>query len=176
MNRREAIRNIAFAATATVFLPGCSDRPVIDMLGEGGLVLDNRHRKYLATISQAILPIPDMPTPVGSPVDFILTMVNDGLRPDEIVSFAEGFDQFKLFTEEHHVRLRRAQPEEILTMVESVLGVEASAESLVHFIATVHDKSVQFLMTSEHYLTEYMEFEMIPAEYDPCRDVNNVRQ
>ncbi|MDX1478285.1 MAG: hypothetical protein R3301_11310 [Saprospiraceae bacterium] len=176
MKRRDAIRNLALAATATMFLPGCSDRPVTGMLVNGRLALDRRHRNYLAAISQAILPIPELPTPPGSPVDLILTMVNDGMPHEEVVSFAEGFDQFKFFVEQNQVRLRKATPEEILAMVENALEDQAAAEPTVLFIDAVRDKSIRFLMTSEHYLTQYLEFEMVPAVYDPCRQVENVRR
>ncbi|MEM7284423.1 MAG: hypothetical protein AAF438_22720, partial [Pseudomonadota bacterium] len=75
MNRRDAIRNILLASASTIFITGCTEANVVELLQAGQLPLDKRHKMYLRKISEAFLPVADLEDKIGSPVDFIMTML-----------------------------------------------------------------------------------------------------
>jgi len=171
MTRREAIRNIALASTATIFMTGCSDRIVMEMLSENKLFLDRRHMMYLAKISDTFLPVSNVSDKIGEPVTFILNILNDCLSDQEIKDFATGFEQYKTVMNESKLSIKKPDPEQIIKTVTTLLEAQDPQEELIHFINTVRGLSIDFLRTSEYYLTEYMEYEMIPKIYNPCLSV-----
>jgi hypothetical protein len=168
MTRRDAIRTIALASTATIFFTGCSDRVVTDMLVENQLLLDERHMQYLAKIGNTFLPLEGVSDTMGAPLEFMLTMLNDCHSPHEISDFAEGFEQYKQLMDKSKLSIQKSSAEKIIEAVESTLEAEVPQPELVHFISTVRDLSIRFLKSSEHYMEKYLDFEMIPEIYDPC--------
>jgi hypothetical protein len=171
MKRRKAIKSIIIASTATVFFSGCSDTNVIEFIRFGKLTLNQKHKDYLAMISETFLPISGVSENIGDPVEFILTMLNDCSSQQEISDFAEGFEQYKSLMKESKLRIKKADPDQVLEVVKAVLdGIELS-EALLFFIQTVRNRSIQNLKSSEYYLSEYLDYQLIPTEYIPCLDV-----
>ena len=172
MNRREAIRNILLASAGTVFLTNCSEANVVELLADGRLQLDRRHRQYLATISETILPIDGISEKIPEPVDFIMTMLNDCYSPEAVQQFAVGFQQYKELMEESRLNIRSSNPEEVLPAVEKVLETTPPPEELALFINTTTRLSIRNLMSSEYYLTEYRDYRLVPGEWDGCAEVS----
>lgn len=170
MKRRTAIRNILLASAGTLFLPACTEANVIDFLGEGRLTLNNRHKDYLQKISETFLPLADLAKKVGSPVDYMLVMLNDCHSPEEVTSFAQGFDQYKLLMEQSQTKIKDADPTKALAAVATTLEAETPQEDLVFFINTTKKLSIRHLMSSEYYMTEYREYQLVPGRFDGCID------
>jgi len=171
MDRRDVIKNIALASTATIFLTGCADRNVIEFLSDDKLLLDQRHKDYLARISEAFLPISDVSEKIGNPVEFAMSMINDCASPDEVQNFANGFEQYKQLMKESRLKIKKADPDRVVEVVEQVLEVNEPSPQLVHFINTVKGLSIYNLKSSEYYMTEYVEYGLIPDAYNACIDV-----
>jgi len=172
MNRREAIRTILLASAGTVFLTNCTEANVVELLVDGRLQLDGRHRQYLAAISETILPIEGISENIPEPVGFIMTMLNDCHSPEEVRRFAEGFEQYKKLMEESRLRIRSSDPEEVLPAVQQVLESTPPPEALVFFINTTQGLSIRNLMSSKYYLTEYRNYRLVPGEWDGCAEVS----
>ena len=168
MNRRAAIRNILVASAGTIFITNCAESDVVEFLVDGRLQLNERHREYLAKISETILPVSGISDKIGAPVDFILTMLNDCHPPEEVVKFAQGFDQYKLLMKESRLRLRSADPADAIPVIKSALDAMEPKDELVFFINTTRDLSVRNLLSSEYYMTEYMEYRLVPEQYQAC--------
>ncbi len=165
MKRREAIRNIILASASTIFITSCADKNVIEFLKEGNLQLNDRHKDYLHKISDSFLPLGELKDKVGNPVDFIMTMINDCHSAEEAQTFAEGFEQYKALMEESRLKIKSAKEEEIIPIVQKVLEAkEAPKEALVFFINKTKGLSIQNLMSSEYYMTEYLDYSLIPKE------------
>ena len=170
MKRRKAIQSIVIASAATVFFTGCGDKNVVDQLTAGKIRLDQKHMEYLGIISETFLPIKGVSEKIGNPVDFILTMVNDCRSPKEKMDFAHGFEQYKLLMKESKLRINKSEPLNVIKTVEEVLNIEEPQKEMLYFIESVKDLSIQNLKSSEYYLSEYLEYQLIPSEYIPCLD------
>ncbi len=172
MNRREAIRNILLASAGTVFLTNCSEANVVELLVDGRLQLDRRHRQYLAAISETMLPVAGVSEKIPEPVGFVLTMLNDCHPPEEVRQFAAGFQQYKELMEESRLKIRSSDPEEMLPVVKEILETTPPPEELAFFINTTAQLSVRNLMTSEYYMTEYQDYRLVPGEWDGCAEAS----
>lgn len=171
MNRREAIRNIALASTATIFMTGCADKNVAEFLVDGKLDLNQKHKDYLAKISETILPIDGVSDKIKSPVDLILTMINDCSSTEDQNKFVTGFEQYKLLMQENSIKIKSADPTESIGLITAALENETPQEELIHFISKTKDLSVWNLKTSEYYKTKVEDYKMIPDAYQACVDV-----
>ncbi len=190
MKRREAIRNILLASASTLFITGCSEVNVVDLVQDKGLQLDSNHKDYLSKISESFLPIADLKNEIGNPADFIMTMINDCHSPEEIASFAEGFEQYKLLMKESRLKIQSASEDEIIPVVESVIEkiaergksipsidndldtAEEPPSSLIFFINKTKDLSIQNLMSSEYFMTEHLDYSLIPKNpFNGCAPI-----
>lgn len=171
MKRRKAIQSIVIASAATVFFSGCGDKNVVDLVIGGKLRLDEKHKEYVGVISETFLPLKGVSEKIGNPVDFILTMVNDCRSSAQKMDFAMGFEQYKLLMKESKLRISKSEPLNVIKTVEEVLNLEEPQKEMLYFIESVKDLSIQNLKSSEYYLSEFLEYQLIPSEYIPCLDV-----
>ena len=172
MNRRIAIRNILIATAGTIMLPSCSKLKVPGFLMDGKLLLDKNHKDYLQNISETFLPIRGISEKIGSAQDFILTILNDNFSPENIQMFATGFEQYKDLMDKSKLIINSTNFEKAIPIVENILKDEAPNEELVYFINTTKDLSVRNLMTSEYYMTEYLDYTLVPGpSFDGCIDI-----
>jgi len=171
MNRREAIRNIAIASTATIFMTGCSDKNVAEFLVDGKLELNQKHQEYLGKICETILPIDGLSEMVSSPVEFITTMLNDCTSAEDQSKYVAGFEQYKLLMQENSMKIKTADPVETINLITTALETDTPQEALIHFISKTKDLSIWNLKTSEYYMTQVGDYKMIPDAYQACVDV-----
>jgi len=172
MNRRIAIRNILIASAGTIMLPSCSKLKVPGFLTDGKLSLDTEHKDYLQNISESFLPIRSISNKIGPAQDFILTILNDNFAPENIQMFATGFEQYKDLMDKSKLMLNSSNLEKAIPIVENILNDDAPNEELVFFINTTKDLSIRNLMTSEYYMTEYLDYTLVPGpSFDGCIDI-----
>ena len=173
MKRREAIRNILLASASTIFITGCSEANVPELIGDKGLHLDNSHSNYLLKISESFLPVSDLKDKIGNPVDFIMTMINDCHSPEQIMAFAQGFQDYKLLMQESKLKIKSAKEDQVIPVVQKVLeATEQPQEALIFFINKTRNLSIQHLKSSEYYMTRHLDFSLIPKDtYEGCADV-----
>ena len=171
LNRREAVQNILIASAGTVLITGCTESNVIEFLTNGQLSLNGRHKRYLDKISETFLPVSEISEIIGRPSDFVLTMLNDLLKPEEVEQFAIGFDQYKLLMETSQLKIKSSEPKEILAVVESVIEATPPQEELVFFINTTKDMSVWHFVSSEYYMIEYLNYKLIPGTFQGCTTI-----
>ncbi len=173
MNRRTAIRNIVIASAGTLLIPSCSEIKTTSLLSEGKLLLDAEHKAYLAKISESFLPIQGVSDKIGKPEDFILTMLNDCFTPKDIKQFAKGFEQYKSLMKESKLKMESSDLEKAIPIVESILKSEPLKEELNFFINTTKNLSIHHLTSSEYYMTEYLDYKLVPGRYEGCVDISN---
>lgn len=171
MKRREAIRNIALASTATIFMTGCSDKNVAEFLVDGVLDLNQKHKDYLAKICETILPLNGLSPNIDSPVSFISTMINDCTSSEDQTSYVTGFEQYKLLMTENSIKIKNADPSGVIDLITSALKSKTPQEELIYFITKTKDLSIRNLKTSEYYKTEVEDYKMIPDAYQACINV-----
>lgn len=174
MNRREALKNMAMASLATVVLSGCnfaSDEKVEDFFVNGKLKLDETHKKNLSRISETFLPLSDRRVELEDQGNFILKMVNDCRSPEERQQFAAGFEQYKEVMNKSNIDIESSNSQEVVRLVQATLEDEESDEDLLFFVGTVKDLSLFNLKNSKYYMTEYLDYSLIPPTYNPCAEI-----
>jgi gluconate 2-dehydrogenase subunit 3-like protein len=173
MKRREAIRNILLASASTIFITGCSEVNVIDQMEKDKLLLNSNHQDYLSKISESLLPIADLKDKVGNPVGFIMTMINDCHSPEEVKTYAEGFEQYKMLMQESKVKIKIAKEDKVIPIVQGVLESKDELQNaLIFFINKTKDLSIQHLRSSEYYMTEHLNYSLIPKDqFNGCLDI-----
>ena len=170
MTRRESIRNILIASSGTIFLTGCQESNVIDFLRDDRLVLNTRHENYLAHIANTFLPLDSKSEIVGSPVKFILTMLNDCHSPENINDYAIGFDQYKMLMKESRLKIKTSEIAEIIPVVKKALEATEPQEELTFFIDKTKNLAIRHLKTSEHYMSDYLGYKLVPGNFEACMD------
>ncbi len=172
MKRRDAIKNILLASASTLFITGCSEANVVELIRNNKILLDNSHKDYLFKISESFLPIADLKEKVGNPVDFIMTMINDCHSPKEVASFANGFEQYKMLMEQSKLKIKSAKEDQVIPVVQKILEeTEQIQEDIVFFINKTKNLSVKHLVSSEYYMSEYLDYSLIPKEpFDGCAE------
>tara|TARA_R110002020_G_scaffold296477_3_gene512076 strand:- start:615 stop:1160 length:546 start_codon:yes stop_codon:yes gene_type:complete len=173
MHRREAIKSIALASIAAMVMTRCDfgEEEVTEFLSEDKLQLDDKHKKYLAQISETFLPVKGKSDRIDAPADFIMTMVNDCSSPEDINKFAVGFNDYKNLMKQSSLEIDTDEPEEVITVVEGVLDKKESKEELTYFIKTVRELSLKNLTSSAYFMEDYLDYQLIPSEYIACYDI-----
>jgi len=171
LNRREAVQNILIASAGTVLITSCAESNVIEFLADDKLSLNGRHKRYLDKISETFLPVSGISDKIGRPSEFILTMLNDLMKTEEVEQFAIGFDQYKLLMETSQLKIKSSEPREIFYVVESAIEAIPPQEELVFFINTTKDMSVWHFVSSEYYMSEYLDYKLIPGTFQGCTTV-----
>ncbi|HEA29674.1 MAG TPA: hypothetical protein ENH91_06725 [Leeuwenhoekiella sp.] len=173
MHRREAVKRIALASIAAMVMTRCDfgEEEVTEFLSEGKLQLNQKHKKYLAQISETFLPIKGKSDRIDPAADFIMTMVNDCKSPADIQKFAVGFNDYKNLMNQSSLEIDTDEPEEVLTVVEGVLDKKESKEELTYFILTVRELSLKNLTSSAFFMEDYLDYQLIPSEYIACYDI-----
>ena len=128
------------------------------------------NKKYLAKICETFLPLADLSEKVSQPVDFILRMINDCYSREDIENFTIGFDQYKLLMKESQIKIKTRDIEKALPVIKSALNASEPQDELVFFINSTKNLAIRYLMTSEYYMNDYLEYKLIPARFDGCID------
>ncbi len=174
MNRRQVLQNMALASAATFFLPGCSEKNVMDLLVNGQLQLDDKHSRYLSAISEAFLPVRGISENIDSASSFIMTMVNDTYAPEDILKFASGFQNYKQVMKDVKAKILKVDTANMVARVTALLESEEIDPDLGYFIHTTKQLSIRNFTSSEYFLVNYEEYQMIPPTYEACVDVQNL--
>jgi len=168
MNRRIAIQNIILASAGTLFISGCAEANVLELMKDGRLILDQQHNKYLSRISETILPVSAIGEDVPAASDFIMRMLNEGHGSDEIQKFATGFEQYKLLMKESQLKIKNAGSSEVIELMTAILAQNPPQEELAFFINKTKDLSIWNLKSSKFYQTKYLENSLMPPPYEAC--------
>ena len=168
MKRREAIQTIAMATAATIFLPACSGKRAFDQMADGRLSLNEDYMTYLAKISQSILPVHGISDKIPNAVSYIMTMLNDCRSLADIEVFAMGFDQFMELVRRARIKLVNTDSEEVAQQIAGIYGKNEAPAEMIRFFELVKELSINNLLTSEYFQSEYEGYQLIPETYIAC--------
>jgi len=147
MKRRQALQTIALTTGSLMLLPYCTSasEPVYERLP-----ISSKQKKLVGAISNAILP--ENPTEFSTPESrqhFVLLMVNDTFKPEQIQEFLNG--------------LKAYENESGNSII-----LESSNEDVDKFIHSIKKLSIQHFTTSMNFMQNYLQFEFIPGRYNGC--------
>lgn len=174
MDRRSALRNIAYITVGSVVLPACvqnQDRVSTDLKN---IMITGSQEKMLADLAQSILPSLN-----GTGAKelqshlFALMMIDDCFPQEEQANFMKRLKNF-----EETVKARfnssfsvcnQEQKNEFLKDLENKKNV---SEDALTFYETIKKLTVQSYTSSRDYMEKIAGYKMIPGKYKGCVPVN----
>lgn len=167
MKRRRAIQNIVVVGSGLVLLPACDFEPIPVF---GNIPLEKRQYRFLQELSEAILPVQKLAIAgPDTPVDLGLTLLNDCYAAEDRAKFLAGLTTFqKHLKEQYGKSLAKLDSEQKKQLFEFIAGEENTDEALKYFFNTMKRFTVQHFTGTEHFMTQYLEFEFAPGRYVGC--------
>lgn len=165
MNRRTAIRNVVIISAGAGLLPSCvnDDKSTIALKN---ISLTHSQEKMLSALTETI--IPQTNNFIGAKDlkshEFVLTMVDDCLSPEEQKQFQDGLKAFDKLSHDKYGQLFTSytpeQKKSLLTALESKKDIP---EDALKFYQTVKRYTVQSFTSSKEYMTNIRKYKMVPG-------------
>lgn len=170
MNRRKAIKNLTFAVSGVILIPGCDFNRDLKVINEGFLSEDKKH--LLKAIVETIIP-EDNKIPGAGKLkvhEYVETMVADCHGKEVQRVFLQGLDKVKELAAQIYnsdfVDLELQEKLEILVAMET-----AKEEPENQFFLLVKGLSIQGFLTSEYVITNFTDYVMVPGPEYCCTPV-----
>ncbi len=173
MKRRKAVQNLAMIAGGIAMLPGCSleeKEPVFD-----ALALEPGDYSLVDLMCKAILPNEDAPIDTPErPVDFVLTMVNDVYKEQDVARYVRGLGLFKqLIKDEYQKPFAELNTEQHVLLFTEITHSDIYPKSLKYFLSTTKRLTVRHYTSSQFFMSEKLDFEFAPGRYLGCENVKS---
>lgn len=177
MKRRKALKGLVLFALGTQIVYSCKNKyKAIRSLPLENLDLKDEHIHLIDELSNKILPLSKIESLKDhTTTPFVLTMANDCLSPEERAKFTEGYQQFDAYIQQKTGSTLNAMTDQDFQEFFAMIRNEMNPENPepVHFmIGFVRDKNIQYLTTSEYFLTTFREYEMAPGFYKGCEAIS----
>jgi hypothetical protein len=161
MERRKLIQTIALGVGGLSILSQCTLRPSLPSL------LEEKDQNLLGLLTEAILPSKSekFPTP-ETRMQFILNQLDEVLTMDEFDGYMRGLITFKGLVKQTFFK-----PYEKLdfdTQNYTILRALRHPGDLSYFMQKNRKWSIRHFMTSERYMTEFLNYEFIPNRHLGC--------
>ena len=173
MKRRKALKGMVLFALGTQIVYSCKDKfTAIKSLPLSNLPLNDKHIGVIEELSNKILPLSNIEALKDhTTTPFVLTMANDCLSEEDRGKFIEGYQQLDNFTKDKTGKTLPSMNDKEFQAFFDLIKEEYNPENPdpVHFlIRYVRDKNIQYVTSSEFFLTTYREYEMAPGFYNGC--------
>ncbi len=180
MNRRTAVKNLAFIAGAATLLPAC--RPETKQEPKASVALKHldvsaKQEKLLAEVCETIIPRTDTPGAKDLGVHlYVLKMLDDCTEKQEQQAFMAGLGQLDEASQRQHRQVFSAcSAPQRLQLLQSIEQQKNHPAALVSFFRTAKRLAVSGYTTSKYFLTNEIVYELVPSRYNgyfPIKDVN----
>ncbi len=170
MNRRKAIQCLSVAAVAIPLLPGCN---TTEFKVYEFLPIEKKDYSLIEQLAQLILPKGnlDITTPELT-LDFILTNINDCHKPADQEKYLEGLKLFHFHLSggkpDKKIAFHKLDSEEQFAALEFLQKGSSGSESLKHFYHITKSLTQLHFTSSDYFMTNYLDFEFIPARFNGC--------
>ena len=164
MKRRKAIQTIALGVGGLGLLNHCTSTPTASS------ILEEKNQKLVELLTEAILPSKseEFPTP-ETRMEFILNQMGGNLTAEELEGYKQGLDIFQGLVEQTFLK-----PYEALgfdTQNYTIQRALGHPGELGFFMRKNRQWSLRHFMTSERYMTEFLNYEFIPNRHLGCVSV-----
>jgi hypothetical protein len=176
MNRRTVVRNVLLFSAGAAFLPSCFQNDKTTAIPLKNISLNGSQQQMLAALADAI--IPSSKQFIGAKDlkahEFVLTMVDDCLSPDEQQKFTQGIVAFDKLSHDQFGQLfvsyTAEQKKQLLSTLEAKKDIPGDALS---FYETVKRYTVQCFTSSKEYMLDIRNYKMVPgSKFKGCVPVN----
>ncbi len=170
MQRKTAIRQLAFAMGAVLLVPSCMQHKAKASILLKKINLNGEQEKLLAAICETIIPATD--TPGARDISahlFALMMVDDCYKKEDQENFIAGLDAFEATTKKQFNKsFIECSAAEKDTVVATLEAKKTSDEKLAYFYAAIKKLTIQAYATSKFYLTKVQVYQLVPGHYYGC--------
>lgn len=175
MKRRTAIRNVVLISAGAALLHGCQDKATVTLKH---IALTGSEEDMLTELTETIIPRTDFPGAKDlKTADFVFTMADDCLSPDDQVKFSAGMKAFdevcKAKMGGKFVKLSKEKRYEYLGLIEADKEGKEVGEDVRSFYRSVKRGTIENFTSSQQYLAEVKNVTtLIPAKFVACVPVN----
>ena len=169
MNRRVALKSLAWAAIGAMVLPGCDTRGWNEKsVQTADSLLSPEQRRLLAEITETFIPATDTPGAKELGVhQYIQKIVADCYDEEVQAKFVKELDGVqRLAKSKFGKSFAEGSSEERALVFEQMEA--SSEEDQQAFYALVKELTIQGYMTSEYVMTKLTKYEMVPGRYLGC--------
>ena len=164
MKRRKAIQTIALGVGGLGLLNHCTSTPTASS------ILEEKDQKLVELLTEAILPSKSEEFPTSETrMEFILNQMGGTLIAEELEGYKQGLDIFQGLVEQTFLK-----PYEALdfdTQNYTIQRALGHPGELGFFMRKNRQWSLRHFMTSERYMTEFLNYEFIPNRHLGCVSV-----
>jgi len=186
MNRRTAVKNLAFVAGAALVLPACLQETKTPQEPRASVPLKHvhvsaRHEQTLAEVCETILPKTDTPGAKDLGLHlYVLRMLDDCCGVKEQQAFVNGLKQLdKAAQAQHKLAFAACNPQQKLAMLQVLDGQKDSPTDLAHFYRTTKRLAAAGYTKSKYFMTQEVVYELVPSRYNgyfPAKNFNAARK
>jgi hypothetical protein len=171
MNRRTAVRNLAFITGAAVVLPSCfheAQKEAKASIPLKHVEVTASQEKLLAEVCETIIPKTDTPgaKELGIPV-YVLRMVDDCCEEKDQKAFMAGLKQLdKDAQKQYNQSFAACTPQQKLAMLQAIEQQKDATTDLASFYKTAKRLTVSGYTKSKYFLTKEVVYELVPSRYN----------
>jgi Gluconate 2-dehydrogenase subunit 3 len=166
MKRRDAIRNLAIISATAAFFASCQDKSSVALKN---ISVTGSEEEMIATLAESIIPKTTFPgaKDLKSP-EFVFTMVDDCMSPEDQQRFLSGMKQFNdAFGKSSGIKFTKATPDQRNEFLKS-LEASKDDDDVKKFYRTVKRYTVQSFTSSPEYMQQVRNYKMIPGPFHGC--------
>jgi hypothetical protein len=175
MKRRTAIRNAVLVSAGAAFLHACQDKATIALKH---IPLTGAEEDLLTELTETIIPKTEFPGAKDlKTADFVFTMADDCLGPDDQSKFSSGMKAFddlcKTKMGSRFVKLSKEKRYELLGMIEADREGKEVGEDVRWFYRAVKSETIENFSSSQEYLAQVKNITtLIPPKFVACVPVS----
>ena len=181
MNRRLAVKNLAWLAGAATLLPSCLSQTQRDQQASVALkhvAVSASQEKLLAEVCETIIPKTDTPGAKDLGLHrYVLKMLDDCTPKKEQDAFVAGLGQLDEASQRQHGQAFGAStPAQRLALLQRIeQQPQRFAAELASFGNTVRQLTIDGYTNSKYFMTKQVVYELVPGRYNgyfPVRKVD----
>jgi hypothetical protein len=172
INRRTAIRQLAFLSVGAALLPACRDDRSKPDLALKNFKVDSKQQQLLEELTATL--IPTTATPGARDVSahlFILKMLDDCSSKGDRDKFLSGMKQFELYYSARSSAgksfVASAGPQRELFLLD-IESKKLPNEDLNFFYSTAKRWTILAYSSSQFFLTKVQVYELVPGRWHGC--------
>lgn len=136
------------------------------------ILIEKSERNLLSDFTNTLLPKGELGMDSPEPRQhFILNNINQCFDKKDIEKFMLGLKNTQQYIQETYKnRFLNLSKEEKTSFFNYISGGEAG-EEIKYFTSTIKELAIKHFTSSEKFMTEQMDFEMVPSRYLGCKEI-----
>ncbi|HEY4335382.1 MAG TPA: gluconate 2-dehydrogenase subunit 3 family protein [Puia sp.] len=170
INRRTAIRQLAFISAGAALLPSCFHEQTDEGVSFNHFKVNDDEQQLLEKLTATLIPTSDTPGAKEVSADrFVWKMLDDCATADDRSKFLNGLQQFDAAAKarggKSFVKLEPAGREALLSAIEAK---KLPDEELNFFYTTTKRLTILAYSSSQYFLTKVQVYELVPGRWSGC--------